>query len=186
MEPSIIYVLAQSGKPLMPTKRQNKVWYWLRKGLAEVVSRHPFTIRLHFETGEYRQPVKVGVDMGSQVVGVAAITNEEVVYQAEVHLRTDVSGKLTQRHQYRRNRRSRKTRHRAARFANRRHKPGWLAPSLRSKAEATLKTVCFVASILPVRQIHVEIASFDTQKLQNPEISGAAKNTSMVSLRAIT
>src|SRR2546426_6033977 len=51
MEPSIIYVLAQSGKPLMPTKRQNKVWYWLRTGLAEVVSRHLFTIRLHFETG---------------------------------------------------------------------------------------------------------------------------------------
>ncbi len=172
MEQSIIYVLAQSGKPLMPTKRQNKVWYWLRKGLAEVVSRHPFTIRLHFETGEYRQPATVGEDMGSQVVGVAAITNEEVVYQAEVHLRTDVSGKLTQRRQYRRKRRSRKTRYRAARFANRRRKPGWLPPSLRSKAGATLKAVCFVASILPVRQIHVEIASFDTQKLQNPEISG--------------
>jgi len=167
-----IYVLAPSGKPLMPTHRHHKVWYWLRTGLAEVVRREPFTIRLKCATTEYTQPVTMGVDTGSHTVGVAAIANEEVVCQAEVHLRTDVSRKLTQRRQYRRNRRSRKTRYRPARFANRGRSRGWLAPSLRSKAQATVKAVHLLASLLPVYQITVEIASFDTQKVQNPEIQG--------------
>lgn len=171
MEQSI-YVLAKSGEPLMPTTRQNKVWYWLRKGLAKVVSREPFTIQLRFETTEYTQPVTVGVDTGSTHVGVAATTNGAVVYQAEMHLRTDIVDKMTQRRQYRRTRRARKTRYRAPRFANRRRPTGWLPPSLRSKAEATIKAVRFVNSILPMCQVNVEVGSFDTQKLQNPDIVG--------------
>jgi hypothetical protein len=172
MEQSIIYVQSVTGKPLMPTRRRNKVWYWLRKGLAEVVCREPFTIRLCFETTGYTQPVTVGVDTGSQTVGIAATTNSEVVYQAEIHLRTDISNKLIQRRQFRRGRRTRKTRYRPSRWANRRRKAGWLPPSLRSKAEATIKAVRYVSSWLPVSQIIVEIGSFDTQKMQNPEVSG--------------
>lgn len=168
----LIYVQNMQGQPLMPTRRHNKVWYWLRKGLAKVVSREPFTIRLCFETSSYTQPVAVGIDTGSQTVGVAATTNAEVVFQAEVRLRTDIGGKLTQRRQYRRNRRSRKTRYRAARWANRRRRSFWLPPSLHSKAEATVKAVRFVASFLPVSQVNVEIGSFDTQRMQTPEISG--------------
>jgi 5-methylcytosine-specific restriction endonuclease McrA len=91
-----------------------------------------------------------------------------------MHLRSDVSIKLMQRRQYRRTRRSRKTRYRAARWANRRRSPGWLAPSLRARAEATVKAVRFVARILPVRQINVEIGSFDTQKMQHPEVCGGS------------
>jgi len=172
MEQSIIYVIAQSGKPLMPTTRHNKVWYWLRKGLARVVSREPFTIQLRLETTGYTQPVTVGVDTGSQTVGISAITHSEVVYQAEVHLRDDIGRKLMQRRLYRRNRRSRKTRYRAVRFANRRRKPGWLPPSLRSKAMATVRAVLFVARLLPVGQVNVEVGSFDTQKMQDPEVRG--------------
>lgn len=172
MEPSIIYVQNTKGEPLMPTRRYNKVWYWLRKGLARVVSREPFTIRLRFETTGYTQPTTVGIDTGSQTVGIAAITNGEVVLQAEVHLRTDIKGKLDQRRQYRRNRRSRKTRHRPARFANRRRPDGWLPPSLQSKAEATIKAVRWVTTLLPVRECSVEVGSFDTQKMQNSEITG--------------
>src|SRR5262249_31105239 len=167
MEQSIIYVQNSEGEPLMPTRRHYKVWYWLRKGLARVVSREPFTIRLCFETTAYRQPITVGVDTGSQTIGIAATTNGKVVYQAEVHLRNDISQKLLQRRQYRQNRRSRKTRYRAARFANRRRPSGWLSPSIRSKAEVTIKAVHCVARLLPVSQVNVEIARFDTQKMQN-------------------
>jgi len=167
-----IYVLAPSGNPLMPTHRHNKVWYWLRTGLAEVVRREPFTIRLKCAPAEYTQAVSVGVDTGSQTAGVAAIANEEVVYQAEVQLRTDISRKLLARKQYRRNRRSRKTRYRAVRFANRRRSRGWLPPSVRSKAKATLKAVVFVASLLPVTRVKVEVGRFDTQKMQDPDIVG--------------
>lgn len=171
MEQSMIYVLSISGQPLMPTRRHNKVWYWLRRGLAKVVRREPFTIQLCFETSTHTQPVSVGVDTGSKTVGVAATTNGEVVYQAEVHLRTDISEKMTQRRIYRRNRRARKTRYRAARFANRRRQAGWLAPSLRSKAQATVKAVRLVATLLPVGKVNVEVGNFDTQKLQTPEIT---------------
>ncbi len=172
MEQSIIYVVAQSGKPLMPTKNQKKVWYWLRKGLAEVVRREPLTIRLRFETTAYTQPVTVGVDTGSQTVGIAATSKHEVLYQAEVALRDDIHAKLRQRRQYRRSRRSRKTRYRQVRWANRRRKDGWLPASLRSKAEATIKAVRLVSCLLPVKQVNVEVASFDTQKIQKPEIAG--------------
>jgi hypothetical protein len=166
-----VFVISPSGKPLMPTTPR-RARLWLRNKRARVVRREPFTIQLRFDTTDYTQAVTVGVDMGSHTVGIAATANAEVVYQAEVHLRTAISQALTQRRRYRRNRRSRKTRYRQARFLNRRRKPGWLPPSLRSKAEATIKAVRFVATLVPVGQIHVEIGSFDTQKLQNPEIAG--------------
>ncbi len=166
-----VFVVSPERHPLMPTTPR-RARLWLKTKRARVICHEPFTIQLCFETTEYIQPAPIGVDTGSHTVGVAAIAHGEVVYQAEVHLRTDVSLKLTQRRQYRRNRRSSKTRYRPARFANRRRKSGWLPPSLRSKAEATVKAVHLVASLLPVSQINVEIASFDTQKMQNPEIQG--------------
>jgi 5-methylcytosine-specific restriction endonuclease McrA len=168
-----VFVLSKQHKPLMPTTPR-RARLWLKAKRARVVCREPFTIQLRFETTAYTQPVTVGVDMGSQTVGVAAKSLGAVAYQAEVALRTAIASKLTQRRAYRRNRRSRKTRYRAVRFANRRRPAGWLPPSLRSKAEATVKAVGFVASILPVTQVRVEVGSFDTQKLQHPELSGVA------------
>ncbi len=168
-----VFVLSHSGTPLMPTTpRRARIFLTTRR--ACVVTREPFTIQLCFETTTYTQPVTVGVDTGSHTVGIAATANKEVVFQAEMHLRTDISGKLMQRRQYRRTRRARKTRYRAARWANRRRSSGWLAPSLRARAEATVKAVRFVARVLPIRQINVEIGSFDTQHMQNPEVSGVS------------
>jgi 5-methylcytosine-specific restriction endonuclease McrA len=168
-----VFVLSKTGKPLMPTTPR-RARIWLNTGRARIVNREPFTIQLRFATANYTQSVTVGVDTGSQTAGIAATTNGEVVYQAEVHLRTDITGKLRQRRQYRRNRRSRKTRYRAARWANRRKRSCWLPPSLHSQAEATVKAVRFVASFLPVSRVNVEIGSFDTQRMQTPEISGIA------------
>ncbi len=168
-----VFVLSHTGKPLMPTTPR-RARLWLTAKHARVVSREPFTVQLCFETTTYTQPATVGVDTGSQTVGIAATANQEVVFQAEMHLRTDISEKLTQRRQYRRTRRSRKTRYRAARWANRRRPSGWLPPSLRSKAEATIKAVRFLARLLPIGQINVELGSFDTQKMQNPEVSGVS------------
>jgi 5-methylcytosine-specific restriction endonuclease McrA len=166
-----VFVLSQSGKPLMPTTpRRARVWLSAKR--ARVVRREPFAIQLRFETTTYTQPVSVGVDTGAKEVGIAATTNGEVVLQAEVHLRDDISEKMTQRRMYRRHRRSRKTRYRPPRCDNRRRVPGWLPPSVRSKAEATVKAVRFLASLLPVGRVNVEVGSFDTQKMQNPEIMG--------------
>lgn len=168
-----VFVLSQEGTPLMPTTPR-RARRWLTVKRARVVRREPFTIQLRFQTTAYTQPATVGVDTGSHTVGLAAIANREVLFQAEIHLRTDISGKLSRRRAYRRTRRSRKTRYRPARWANRRRPSGWLAPSLCSKAEATVKAVRFVAKVLPIGPITVEIGSFDTQKMQNPEVSGVA------------
>jgi 5-methylcytosine-specific restriction endonuclease McrA len=165
-----VFVLSHEGKPLMPTTPR-RARLWLEAKRARVVRRDPFTIRLRFATKEHVQPAKVGVDTGSKDVGIAATTNGEVVFQAEVHLRDDITEKLRQRRQYRCNRRGRKTRYREARYDNRRRSKGWLPPSLHSKAEATVKVVGFIASFLPVGRVTVEVGSFDTQKMQNPDIA---------------
>jgi len=166
-----VFVLSKEGKPLMPTTPR-RARGWLQAKRARVVRRDPFTIRLRFATQEHVQPAKVGVDTGSKDVGIAATTNGEVVFQAEVHLRDDITEKLRQRRQYRRNRRGRKTRYREARYDNRRRPDGWLPPSLQSKSEATVKAVRFIASFLPVGRVTVEVGSFDTQKMHNPDIAG--------------
>ncbi len=166
-----VFVLSREGYSLMPTTPR-RARLWLKARRARVVRRDPFTIQLRFETTSYTQPVTVGVDTGSKAVGLAALANGEVLLQAEVQMRTDISEKLAQRRTYRRARRSRKTRYRPARWANRRRKAGWLPPSVSSKLDATLKAVRFAASFLPVRQVNVELASFDTQKMRDPEISG--------------
>jgi 5-methylcytosine-specific restriction endonuclease McrA len=166
-----VFVLSIEGTPLMPTTPR-RARLWLRTRRAKIASREPFTIQLRFQTASYTQLATVGVDTGSVTVGIAAIANGDVLLQAEVSLRTDVGEKLTQRRSYRRTRRSRKTRYRKSRFANRRRHNGWLPPSISSKLAATLKAVQWVARLLPVSQVNVELASFDTQKMRNPEISG--------------
>lgn len=166
-----VFVVSQEGKPLMPTTPR-RARIFLRAKRARMVLRSPFTIQLRFETTSYRQPVTVGVDTGSKTVGIAATANQETLFKAEVQLRTDISEKLTQRRIYRRARRSRKTRYRAPSFANRCRPVGWLPPSISSKLAATLKAIYFAASLLPVRQVNVEIASFDMQKMRDPEITG--------------
>src|SRR6266568_8281 len=118
-----VFVLSREGYSLMPTTPR-RARLWLKARRARVVRRDPFTIQLRFETTSYTQPVTVGVDTGSKAVGLAALANGEVLLQAEVQLRTDISEKLAQRRTYRRARRSRKTRYRPARWANRRRKAG--------------------------------------------------------------
>jgi len=166
-----VFVVSQEGKPLMPTTPR-RARIFLRAKRARMVLRSPFTIQLRDLTTSYTQPVTVGVDTGSKTVGIAATANQEILLQAEVQLRTDISEKLTQRRTYRRARRARKTRYRAPRWANRRRPVGWLPPSVSSKLAATLKALHFAASLLPVRQVNVEIASFDLQKMRDPEITG--------------
>ncbi len=121
--PVKVFVLSQKGKPLMSTTPR-RARLWLKAKRARVVRQEPFTIQLRFLTTEYTQPAMVGVDTGSREVEVAATTNGNVVFQAEVHLRTDIAQKMRQRGQYRRNRRGRKTRYHAPRFANRRRPQG--------------------------------------------------------------
>ena len=158
----------------MPSIRCGKVRRMLKQGTAKVVKRCPFTIQLLYETEESTQPISLGIDAGSKVIGVSATTKDKVLYEAEVELRTDISKNLATRLEFRRSRRNRKTRYRKARFLNRvksKHR-GWLAPSIQAKVDTHLRVVRDIYKILPVSKITVEVASFDIQKINNQGIEG--------------
>ncbi len=168
-----VYVLSCHGNPLMPTNPA-KARLLLKTGKARVVRKAPFTIKLLFGSSGYKQEIVAGMDTGSTKIGVAAIANGNVVYQAEIAIRNDISRKMEQRKMYRRNRRSRKTRYRMARFENRSasSRKGRLASSIKSKLESHNRERNQVESLLPVTKWKVEVASFDTHKLVNPTVEG--------------
>ncbi len=168
-----VYVLSCHGNPLMPTNPA-KARLLLKIGKARVVRKTPFTIKLLFGSSGYRQEIVAGMDTGSTKIGVAAVANGNVVYQAEIAVRNDISRKMEQRKMYRRNRRSRKTRYRMARFENRSasSRKGKLAPSIKSKLESHSRERNQVESLLPVTKWKVEVASFDIHKLVNPTVEG--------------
>ena len=73
---------------------------------------------------------------------------------------------------YRRNRRD-KLWYRKPRFMNRGNKKkGWLAPSIDHKLQTHIRLIEKLKKILPISDIIIEVASFDQQKMKNPEISG--------------
>jgi len=163
----VVYVISKSGKPLMPCKPA-RAKHLLGAGEAKVKSMEPFTIRLTIESTEETQPVTVGVDLGASTVGVAAVSNGKVLYQAEVALRTDIHKRMETRAMYRRNRRSRKCRYRAPRFNNRAasKRKGRLPPSIKSRSDTVIKVVKRVGRLLPISVIVVEVANFDTQAMR--------------------
>lgn len=167
-----IYVLDKDGKPLMPTRRAGKVRRMLVDGMATVVRRTPFTIRLAYDTPHYVHPLTVGQDAGAQHVGVSVSSEKREYYVAQVDLRTDIQEKLAMRRQYRRDRRSRKTRYRKPRFNNRRKPEGWLAPSTRQKVFSHIKVIEDITKFLPISEVIIEVAQFDMQRIKNPGIAG--------------
>lgn len=170
----MVYVVSQDGQPLMPTDRHGKVRRLLKSGKAKVVKRCPFTIQLLYNNTDYTQEISLGIDAGSKHIGISATTQNRVLYEADVELRNDIVSLLSTRRQNRRTRRNRKTRYRKPRFNNRVSckKKGWLAPSVKQKVNTHLTVVAKIHQILPVTRIIVETASFDIQKIKNPDISG--------------
>lgn len=52
----------------MPTTPQ-KSRKLLKEGKAKIVSYKPFTIQLTYPTGETKQPVNLGIDLGAKHIG---------------------------------------------------------------------------------------------------------------------
>jgi len=156
----------------MPTERCGAVRRWLKQGKAVVINLCPFTIRLNWNAEINKQEITVGLDTGTVNIGCAAVSGSNILYASETKLRTDIHKKMLRRAMYRRSRRGRKTRYRQARFNNRTRSEGWLPPTMKSKLDSTVKVVKQLSKILPVSKVVVEIAKFDIQKLQNPDIKG--------------
>src|SRR5215469_2075358 len=160
-----VYVLNRHGQPLMPC-HPRKARLLLKEGKAKVVKMVPFTIQLLYGSSGYKQEVSLGMDAGTHHIGVSATTEKAVLFEAEVKPRTDIQELLATRRQFRRARRSRKTRYRKARFLNRKKPQGWLAPSVQHKVDAHLKTLRVLHKLLPISKITLEVAQFDLQKIR--------------------
>ena len=166
----MVYVLIIEGKPLMPCK-EAKARKLLKENKAKIYKKEPFTIQLLFICENQTQDITLGVDAGSKHIGLSATTKEKELYAADVELRNDIVDLLSTRRQNRRTRRNR-LRYRKPRFNNRVHskKNGWLAPSVEQKIQTHFKVVEDIHKLLPITKIVVETASFDIQKIKNPEI----------------
>ncbi len=165
-----VCVVSQHGRPLMPTTPR-KARLLLKAGKARIVSRTPFGIQLLYGTRGYTQPITLGIDAGYATVGFSAVTEKEEVVGGELRLLAGMSARLAERAMYRGGRR-RHTRYRKPRFNNRRQAEGWLAPSIQHKLDSHLRLIDRLCAVLPVTHIVIEVASFDIQRLKNPDIAG--------------
>ena len=175
-----VFVLDTKKRPLVPT-HPARVRQLLRKGKAAVYRRYPFTIILKREVAMVdNQPLRLKIDPGSKTTGLAILSPErsegstgEVVWAAELqHQGQQIKKSLEKRRAIRRSRRNRKTRYRQPRFNNRTRPKGWLPPSLMSRVYNIQTWVTRLRKYCPITAISMELVRFDTQKIQNPEISG--------------
>lgn len=168
-----VYVLDNDGQPLMPTSRFGKVRRLLKSKQAKVVKRCPFTIQLLYKTTDFTQEATLGVDTGSKHAGFAVYSKDKILYQSQIELRDDIKSKMENRRKARRFRRNRKTRYRKPRFQNRRNsiKLDRLPPSIKSKVNSHIKEIEYIKSILPITNLVLEVAQFDTHLLKNPMLA---------------
>ena len=171
-----VLVLSSDKKPLDPcTPARARIL--LSGGKAAVFRHYPFTIILkgRTEAESTTSIYRVKIDPGSKTTGMAVVneTTAEVVWAAELtHRGQQIRDALLSRRQLRRGRRNRKTRYRKARFLNRTKPKGWLAPSLMSRVYNITTWVSRLSRFIPVTALSMELVRFDTQLMQNPEISG--------------
>ena len=185
---SKVFVVDKERRPLAPcTPRRARLL--LSEFKASVLRRYPFTIILKESYPTTSPcPLRLKIYPASKTTGLAVINEStaEVIWAAELKHRSQLIKKsLENRRSLRNGRRSRKTRYRPARWLNRTRKPPvftdaegvilkgkWLPPSLQHRIEVVMTWVERIRLYLPITAISQEIMRFDTQKLQNSEISG--------------
>ena len=170
---NFVFVLDTNKRPLDPVP-PGQARRLLKQGKAAVFRRYPFTIILKYAVPNPKvQPHQLKIDPGSKTTGLAIVQGDKVVWGAEVkHRGQQIKNDLESRRAIRRNRRNRKTRYRKPRFLNRNRVKEWLAPSLQSRVENILTWVNRLRRYVPITGIFQELVKFDTQAMQNPEVSG--------------
>lgn len=157
-----VFVVGLNGCRLMPVS-ERKARLILNDGKASVYRKVPFTIKLNYKTGSTTQPGYLGIDTGSQHIGVSVVREGgTVLHKEEIGLRDSMTKRklLEAKASLRRGRRCRKTRYRHPKWRPKtkrvycevpdkkgRHwqkqkntftsgRPeGWLPPSLQSKTD---------------------------------------------------
>ena len=173
----MVFVLNRSKKPLnMITNAEARIL--IRKKLAVIHKVYPFTIRLRDNSCVSKdRSYTVKVDPGSRTTGIAVTDDKDsVVMLAEIEHRGHVIKKsLDSRRAVRNSRRQRKTRYRPARFLNRTKPEGWLAPSVKSRADNVINFIKKYKKFLNINKVMIENVSFDTAQMSsNNYLIGAA------------
>ena len=194
-----VFVIGLTGKRLMPTK-PSKARKLINTGKAEIYTYKPFTIRLLYKTGSATQNINLGIDTGSQHIGVGITSDQQVMYKAEIELRSSMEKRslMERRASYRRGRRYRKVRFRCPKWKCKtirkyhkepdkkgRHwqkeshnfmsdrKEGWLPPSIQSKTAHHIEWIKRYLNSLPDNtKLVIEVARFDMARMKNPDIHG--------------
>ncbi|MBV8315218.1 MAG: RRXRR domain-containing protein [Planctomycetaceae bacterium] len=172
-----VFVIDKRKKPLMPCS-EKRARQLLERRRAVVHRLYPFTIRLKDRIGGDVQPVRIKLDPGSTVTGLAVVrehdAGQHVLCLAEItHRGHTVAKGMKSRSAYRRRRRTANLRYREPRFDNRRRPDGWLTPSMRSRIGNILTWVARLRRVCPVAALSQERVKFDLQQMEDPEISGA-------------
>ena len=172
---SKVFVLDTNKQPLNPIY-PGRARMLLSQGKAAVFRRYPFTVILKEEVANPKiESLRVKIDPGAKTTGLALVNDStgEVVWVTELqHRGFQIRDALTSRRQLRRSRRNRKTRDRKPRFLNRTRLKGWLPPSLNSRVSNILTWVKRVSSLCQITAISQELVRFDTQQMEDSEISG--------------
>jgi len=137
---------------------------------AVIHKRFPFTIRLRNDNAVLKdRNYTVKLDPGSRTTGVAITDDkDQIVMLAEIeHRGHTIKRSLDKRKSIRHLRRNRKTRYRPARFLNRTRPQGWLAPSIRSRADNVINFVKKYKKLLNVNKVMIENVSFDVAQMSS-------------------
>src|SRR6266571_1766413 len=166
-----VYVRDQDSQPLMPCTPA-KARKLLRAGKARVVERCPFTIQLGWQCEGNVQEVRLGIDKGSHITGIACVGNSKVLLAAEIHHRRDVKDKMDDRRDRRKSRRARKW-YRAKRFNNRASskRSGRLPPSVKTNVEEVIRVGERIP--LPISSMVIEDVQVDLARLNDSTLRGS-------------
>ena len=164
----------------------------LGKRSACVYKYFPFTIIIKDADVRTMEPVasyRVKIDPGAKHTGLAIVRNSDncVVYYLQVEHRAErIVKNLETRKAARRNRRQRETRYRPCKWINhylpqgskyKTESPrpeGWLPPSVKSIGDNIINWVIRLRKLVNITTCSFEAVRFDTQLLDNPDISGVA------------
>jgi len=172
-----VFVVDTNKQPLEPC-HPARARQLLRDGKAAAFRREPFTIILKCAIeNPSTQESELKIDPGSKTTGLTLVRHGErgarVIWAAELeHRGLQIKASLEKRRAQRRARRNRKLRYRPARWANRRRPKGWLPPSLLSRVDNVITWAIRLSRLTPYTHIAVESVKFDTQLMENPDISG--------------
>ena len=150
----------------------------LFKKQAVIHKRFPFTIRLKNDDAVLKdRAYTVKIDPGSKHTGIAIVDDKSsVVMLAELEHRGHLIKKdLDKRRAVRKSRRQRKTRYRPARFLNRTRSEGWLAPSIKSRADNVINFIKKHKKLINIDKVMIENVSFNVAQMSsNTKLHGVA------------